>query len=364
MGKRINFICNYASMYAGNFIPSILNLCEKLSFESIVFSFPIEAEDRNWIKYIKSKGYTVFFYRNKFFKKDIRAINKNNGIDVVYTHFISGLKIKMVAPFNHHIKLFIHIHSDFSGNNKLSIKQRIKRVIENKLIRRDATYIFVSESLYFKDKSKNKFFVRNALCLDRIISNKLDSETFLNRYGIERQHTVFLLFGWSPYIKGVDIAVKSFLNLPDNLQNKAKFIIVHGKDDGRKKCIEYLTNRLGNDSFLSNSSILFVPPMEDIFSLYSLSDVYVLASRSEGFTYSILESLFLNLQCIVNDIEGCAWAKQYENCLFFKTNDVDDLSQQLKRCIGTKREHKKNYDIAKRFDINEWSNEIKGILEK
>ena len=158
------------------------------------------------------------------------------------------------------------------------------------------------------------------------------------------------------------MAVKSFLSFPANLQEKAKFIVVHGKDDGRKKCIDFLISKLGNDSFLNNSNIIFIPPEEDVFSLYNISDVYVMASRSEGFSYSLLESIYFDLHCIVSDIDGCAWAKQYKNCLFFKTDDMHSLSQLFKKCIGFKSEHNKNADILSTYDINAWSKTIKRIL--
>lgn len=364
MERRVNIICNYASIYAGNFIPSILNLCEKLESKHIVFSFPIEAENRNWITHIKSKGYSVFFYQNKFFKKDIRRINHENRINIVYTHFISGLKIKTVVPFNRRVKLFIHVHSDFSGNKKSTLKQRLKRTIEKRFIRKDAKYIFVSEPLYLADCSKNKYYVHNALCLERIFANELDKKMFLKEYAIDEQKTIFLLFGWSPYIKGVDLAVKSFLNLPEELQKKAELIIVYGKDDGRTNCIDFLVKQIGNNSFLENRNIIFIHPEEDIFSLYRLADVYVMSSRSEGFSYSLLESLYFNLKCIVNDIEGCAWAKQYLNCLFFPINSVDGLTQSFKQCIGSKNKHGVNSDIEKEFNIDNWSSKIKNIIEK
>lgn len=364
MEKRINIICNYSSLYAGNFIPSILNLCEKLTFSYIVLSFPVESKNRSWIDFIKSKGYPVFFYENKHFKKDISSINRENHINVVYSHFISGLKIKNALLFYRRIKLFIHIHSDFSGNNKLSLSRKIKKIIEKKLVRTDASYIFVSKPLYSKDKSKNKYYVHNALCLDRIFTKEINYESFLEKYHINKDDTVFLLFGWSPYVKGVDLAVKAFLSLPNNLQNKAKFMIVYGKDDGKKKCIEFLIEQLRDKTFLDNHNLVFVPPQEDVFSLYTISDVYVMSSRSEGFSYSLLESLYFDLKCLVNDIEGCAWAKQIDNCLFFKTNSIDELSQLIKNNIGVKSEHNKNPNILKEFDINEWSKEIKSILEK
>ena len=362
MEKRINIICNYSSLYAGNFIPSILKLCEKLDFEVIVFSFPVEAENRNWVEYIKSKGYKVFFYRKKFFNKDIKLINSRNSINVIYTHFISGLKIKMVVPFNRRIKLFIHVHSDFSGNKKISLKRRIITMFERMFIRTDAIYIFVSKPLCLKSKFKHRFFVQNALCLDRIVARELNIDDFLKRNNIHKQDTIFLLFGWSPYVKGVDLAVKSFMSVPDDLQNKAKLIIVHGKDDGKRECINYLVDRLHDKSFLNNQNIIFIPPEEDVFSLYNISDIYIMASRSEGFSYSTLESLFFNLLCIVNDIEGVAWAKQFKSCLFFKRDSVIDLANLIKKCIGTKSLHKKKNDIAKKYDIEEWANKIKTIL--
>lgn len=364
MAKRINIICEYSSIYGGNFIPSILNLCEKLQYELIVFSFPLESKNRNWIKVIESKGYKVCYYDKKAFKKDISTINKSNNIDVIYTHFISGLKIKTVVPFNRRIKLFIHIHSDFTGNKQLSFKQKVKKFVETRFIRRDATYIFVSNPLFLKDKSKHKYFVRNALCLNRILAEQIDKADFLKEHHINQEDTVFLLFGWSPYIKGVDLAVKAFLNLPEHIQSKIKFIIVHGRDDGYKKCVDYLIKEIGNDSFLSNKNIIFVPPTEDVFSLYELSDIYLMTSRSEGFSYSLMEALYFNLNCIVNDIEGCAWAKKIGNCSFFKTNDINELSKLMERSVGTKCKHEHNNKIVAEYNIDDWSNKIREILER
>ena len=79
-------------------------------------------------------------------------------------------------------------------------------------------------------------------------SDKPDT-IFKKENDIKDSHTVFLMFAWSPYIKGVDVAVKAFLNLTEEEKEKVRFIIVHGRGDGYLKCIDYLADKLGNKDF-------------------------------------------------------------------------------------------------------------------
>ena len=364
--KSINIVCYYASEYAGNFIPSILHLSESIkSKKRIIFTFPKEAENRYWIKHIREKGYDVFFISNfsnkHVFKKELREINKDNNVNIVYTHFVSGLKAKSVYPFSHKIKLVIHVHSDFTGSRSHSFKRKLLRFLEFNLIRRDAKYIFVSK--YLCPKVNKRFFaINNAVCVDRIVDKALDIKDFKVQNYISDNDTTFLIFGWSPFIKGVDIAVKAYLDLPAELKNKAKLIIVHGRNDGYERCINFLKTKLQSDEFLNEKSIVFVKPLEDVFSLYSMTDVFVSASRSEGFSYSVIEALYFGNQCLVSDIKGTIWSKDYDNVSVFHSENSDELSKLMAECLSEKKKKILNTKIIDDFSIEEWSKKIGQIL--
>lgn len=365
MAKNINIVCFYASEYAGNFIPSLLHFagsCDKNI--NIIFTFPKEAENRYWIKFLEQRKYKVFFlssFKGKTFKKELKKINKENNINVLYSHFVSGLKIKAVYPFNKKMKLIIHVHSDFSGSKKVSFKRRIRRFFELSILRKDADYIFVGDSLSFKH-GEHFHSVTNALCLDRIVNQKLDIELFKKENDIKDSHTVFLMFAWSPYIKGVDVAVKAFLNLSEEEKEKVRFVIVHGRGDGYLKCIDYLSEKLGNKDFLNEKHIKYVKPVEDMFALYSISDVFISASRSEGFSYAILESLYLGLNSIISNIKGSIWAASYPLVDVFESENSMELYKLIKNKIGSKSGKHLNEKIAIDYNINKWCESIKKIV--
>lgn len=361
---RINIICDYSSVYGGNFIPSIFSLTKLLLEQNcfVLFTFPIEAKDRNWTYYLIDSGFNVHFasFEKKKFKKEIKKINKENQINTIYTHFVSGLKIKLLYLFSKKMRIFVHVHSDFSGGQKRSIYLRIKNFFEHKVLRKDSTYIFVSKKMKEIYQNKRYMFVPNALCLDRIPCKKNDIELIKNQLLIDDKETVYLTFGWSPFVKGTDIAVKSFIESCKD-SNNAKLIVVYGKGDGYKKCIKFLKENV-DENILSNERVAFLPPSEDVFSYYQISDVFISSSRSEGFSYSILESLFFNLKVISSDIPGVSWSKKYPDVLFFQKDNVIECSERIKSLIGFKKTNRINEKLADEYNIEIWSTTIAHII--
>ncbi len=353
--KTINIVCHYASIYGGNFIPSMLYFANSNREKyRILFTFPFQAKDRNWANYIISCGYKIEFidFSDKTFKKEIKRVNKNYCVDIMYTHFLSGLRVKSVYPLNKKIKLVIHIHSDFTGGAKLNVYSKIKCFVEHKILRKDARYIFVSEEEKKKYKNKKYLYLPNALCLDRVPCQNIDLLNFKNKHQIPQNSTLFLTFGWSPFIKGVDITVASFLKSENA---NSRLIVVYGKDDGYKKCVEFLTKCLGGNDFLNDKQIIFIKPEDDIFSLYRLCDVFISSSRSEGFSYSILEALYFNLKVISSDISGVKWSKKYKNISFFKSEDKESLASLISQFHGFKKGSILNKELLEDYNIKKWS---------
>ena len=361
MNKNINIICKYASEYGGNFIPSILFLAKELrKNRKVIFTFPEETKSRFWIKKIQDEGFRVYFFKTNF-KKEIISINKKEEIGYSYFHFISGLRAKLIYPFSRKMKLIIHVHSDFTGNKSISWKRKIKYFVEYNLLRRDAKYVFVSESLFNK-KKKTFHSVSNCLCIDRIFESSVDIESFKIKNGISNNDTVFLLFGWSPYIKGVDIAIRAFEQIVNEGNKGYKLVIIHGRGNGRENCINYLKESLGDDKFLYNKNIIFEKPVEDVFSLFRLSDVLILSSRSEGFSYSVLEALYFNLRVLSSDIKACQWANGYDNFATFKSENYLELADLLKKNISFKKKEYFNKDILEKYSPEKWAESIIDII--
>lgn len=360
--KRINIACNYSSVYSGNFIPSMFELAKKLRDDvHVVFSFPIAAKDRYWVSYLKENGFEVYYFRNSSKSavvKDIKKINKTNKINCLYTHFLSMSIVKLCCLFSKKIELIMHIHSDFrNGNNFIGFFTKIRNLIFKKIFRRDASFIYVSETLMSEDNNANSYYVRNALCINRIVNKSItiDDEAFNNNY------IKILMFGWSPETKGVDIVCDAFTNLTDVIKNKYMLYIV-ADENGTAKCAEFVNQRLKID-VLKEKNIVFIEPTEDVFGLFERTDIFISASRSEGFSYSILEALYFGLCVFSSDIDGTRWSSKY-GAKLFDINKIDELKRLMTELSDCKTKKKKNEFILSDFSIDTWVSDIKKIILK
>lgn len=362
--KVINIASSYSSKYAGNFIPSLFALAKKLKENyQVIFSFPTSARNRFWVDYLLKNGFKVFFFINSSNKKMIKSlkrINKENGVSLFYSHFISTPIVKMLSPISHKLKLILHIHSDFRcGSNKLSFSSKIKRFVFDKCVRRDASYIYVSDVMKSEDNNCNSYYVRNALNVDRIISNeqknKLDESIF------SKEKIKFLTFGWSPETKGIDIVCDAFIRMKEEDRKKAILFIVVD-ENGEEKCINFV-NKAINVDIEKYENIVLLEPQEDVFELYRQCDVFISSSRSEGFSYSILEALYFGLDVLASDIDGTRWAHNLGTKLF-SIKDTNELTNLMRTSLALNRCPKvMQTDLAKLFSISTWVNEISSIIE-
>ena len=363
--KTINIVSHYGSIYGGNFIPSILDLCMTLKSDyNIVLSFPLEAKSRYWINYLLSLGIDIRFFRTGSpFQtiKDIKKINKTDNVDVVYTHFISPLLIKLACLFSKKIKLVIHIHSDFTGGKKEGALKRTKSYIADHLLRKGAYYIFVSEQMYTHFKLNKSIYLPNAYSPNRIPCNKFNIDCFKKKHNIASNDVILLFFGWSPYVKGADIVINAFLN---SKQSNKKLIVVHKRGNGKEIIDNYLKDKVPGE-YKHNNNIIFLPPQEDSQSLFEMSDVFISASRSEGFSYSILEAMINGDVILMSDISGTKWALKYDYVYDYQVEDYKLLAKlidNVKSPYQNKIESRKN-KLLKEYNIDKWADTIKLILK-
>lgn len=60
---NVLFLCEYQSLYSGNFIPSLVALEEGLKEKNIacVYAFPKQAKARDWVRVMEAKGKKIIF---------------------------------------------------------------------------------------------------------------------------------------------------------------------------------------------------------------------------------------------------------------------------------------------------------------
>jgi glycosyltransferase involved in cell wall biosynthesis len=365
---KLLFLCSYAAPYGGNFIPSLLALDVELGRHGIkcAYAFPTEAEGRPWIAQLKAAGKDVLcidFHLAKLkFVKELEAITTAKQISIIYAHFTSVLPLEIFANLHREIRVFIHIHSDFSAGKK-SLKQTVHQFLLYRVLSRHVYFFSVSPA-FVEYNTKRVSLIPNGLAKNRLACEHEGGASIRKRYQVADGEILCEIFGWSQVVKGVDIAVNAIKLLNERNNVPVKLAIVCGATapvEHMKKWIAEHTECSGNEPYL-----LYFEPCEDVFSYHEAADILLSASRSEGFPYSILEMLSLGKRCVISNISGTEWAKKYETTFSFATEDVDSCVAAILQAIeyGCQKNMRVAQQVNSEYSIERWVEEIAEKLKQ
>lgn len=360
--KKMLFFCGYKSLYGGNFVPSLMALEDKLKIYGVncVYVFPKEAQDRKWIEFLKAERKRVLFFdfnlKNLEFCYELSRIVKENQIDYIYSHFAPILKVELFSKLNKDICVFIHIHSDFSAG-KPSINSKIKNFLMYKLFSGDVFFFGVSKD-FVQYNNKKIYYVPNGLAKRRVVSDHVGGKTIREQNEVLESETLCEIFAWSPIVKGLDIAVNAIKTLNEEDNVAIKLSIICGREMTIPKMKEWVSNNTkcsGEENYL-----LYFEPREDVFSYHEAADILLATSRSEGFPYAVMEMLSLGKKCVVSDVPGLNWTKEYETVFPFQTESIDGCIKAIRNAINSERQLDMNVaeSIQKNYSIDIWTDSI------
>ena len=323
-------VCAFAAPTAGNFIPALLKLENRLKENNVntIYAFPERAKDKDWC--IKIQQYAKVYFlpeanaRIKYETyKIFKRIYKENKIDIVHSHFeLYDIPSTMMAPKG--VKIFWHLHDAIKElYEKADRKHRILYKLQYGFCGKKARMLTVSQKhadfvidLGFSAKSVH--YIPNGIDLDRIEKN-----------GFATSQKDFLMFGWEVYRKGVDILVEA----AKEIEVPFKVMLV-----GHDVCKEYLNEVSAPDS------IVYTEPVKNINELYSKSYAFLHISRAEGLSYALLEAIYYGLPIICSDIPENMFAKEFKNVFWMKTGDYHSLKSVILELLN-------NRNVVKAQDV-------------
>ena len=367
---KIFILTNYASVYGGNFIPS-MEAFAQYSIDKgneVGFALDIKAKERIWCKSIQEK-YPIYFVKNKGSRKDAKELNqyiKENGYDCVYSHFSYFYIACILCMINPHLAVVCHKHTDIGS--ELTLKRKIRLAIKKRFFYRNMSLIFVSERLRkfeLMEGKANSYWLPNALVTTRFQKSKKETfrQELRSNLGIRLNDPVVLMFGWHTQVKGVDIALKAFKDLLHQHPNAHLLLVTssaQGEDGTRKIAREFV-----DDDTLSK--VIFLPPSQEVEKYHAAADIFLSSSRSEGFSYSILEALYLGELVVSSDLDGVQWAKKYRTVEFFPSEDIQLCSKMLDKSINniTAKQSdiiETSMRVENDYEISEWVEKVYRIL--
>jgi glycosyltransferase involved in cell wall biosynthesis len=133
---------------------------------------------------------------------------------------------------------------------------------------------------------------------------------FRKRYNIGADDRVVLFLGRIDRVKGLDLLVKAFNGIKNNLANST--LVIAGPDDGFLPELKPLVRKFGLENAVVFTGLL---QGRDKLEAYVDADVFVLPSSYEIFGITILEALACGTPVVVTDRCGLAEAVEGEGGL-------------------------------------------------
>lgn len=351
--KNVLLICGYAAPYKGNFILSLEYLEDTYKDGKMVYMFPSNAKNVAWMADYQ-ENHCVYFMSMGFFGKKVnRKILKElknilliEDIKIIHTHFLVYNYSLFVSKhtFAKSIRMIAHIHNQFAIPTTKSAPIK-KFVMEHSYDTIVGVSKSVADGLNRSIKHKNITYIDNAICFSR-----LDSYEKISLRDNENQK-VILMAGWPALVKGVDIAAQAILELRNDGCDIKLCIMQSGDFEQTQHCV---TEAIG--SYPDWVEIL--PPREDVATYYNAADIFLSASRTEAFSYCLVEAAYCTPMLITSDIPGPSDLK-IDGMERFVSENVEDLVHKIKELLIISIDvEERKYNVIRSYDLRSWTSAI------
>lgn len=279
--------------------------------------------------------------------------------DIIHSH-VGPWCSYFVIPAAKKLKLPIVTTEHYSGltnGNKTDLKfRREKYVIENS----DLT-IFVGSN--FKNYVLG---TTNAIGETEVIPNMIDSKAFSYvQPKIDRKNVRFLTACRLVSLKKVENIIEAFHQEFDVKEN-VEYLIAG--DGPMKATLMELVHKLDEDKRIK---FLGSYKREEVLSLFSSSDIFVLTSQFETFGIVYLEALMCGIPCIATKGQGADDIINNTNGFTVEYGNVGELRKKMRYLFNNINKYDRNEIIkntASRFDKDvvcaQLEEEYKKILQK
>ncbi|HSW53682.1 MAG TPA: glycosyltransferase [Ignavibacteriaceae bacterium] len=179
----------------------------------------------------------------------------------------------------------------------------------------------VAENLINEGIKKSKVLViHNTTEIPGNISN-ISGEQIRNHYGMKDKIVLGISSWFHKERKGFDILFEAFSKLDDRFV----LLIIGIPKENQKAVVEYAST-FG----ISEEKIIMPGFIDNIYEYYKAMDIFLLPSRSEGFSLALLEAAASGLPIIASDILGNdEFIEHKKNGLLFNLAKPDELTQHV-----------------------------------
>lgn len=301
-------------------------------------------EDRSWLHKFTAMGVELHCVRRPASNWDLAAVRRIRALcrrvrpqilhcDNIHLPPLAGAWLARVPVRIWHKRSMNHA---FEEGRRASLKDRIG--ITTRLSCWLATGIIavsnaVKDELVALRMPADKILVRHnprRLGAARSDANRAEVRATWN-FGAS--DVVIITVGRAAPVKGWDILVRAFRRVAD-VDPRARLLLVgsHGAP-GEKAFTEALKGYLAEHRL--KSRVTFAGYVTDLEPVLRASDLYVSPSRSEGFSYALVEALEAGLPCVTTRVGIAEDALRHgENGFLVERGDEEGLARAMLELVG------------------------------
>ncbi len=322
--RKIGFVINYVVKNGPSSV--ILNIIKNLDREKIEPSVItlFEGNDQEVIHYLETCNVKVHQCKTLSRMKCICGINKEfdkiietEKYDVLHTHgFIPDiLSARIKLPINKISTIHNNMFEDY-----LDVYGKLKSKVFIKMhlcaLQKIDKSICCSKSVY----DVMKKYIENISYICNGIECREVQKTITRReLNIPENARVFLYSGVLNTRKNIVWLIQNFVKY----HNNEEYLIVLGSGALEKECFD-----------CSDENVMMLGFQQNPLEFMSLSDIYISASKSEGFSMSVLEALSQGLGLLLSDIPSHREVFEISKSLYlgelFSENDFESALKKLR----------------------------------
>jgi glycosyltransferase involved in cell wall biosynthesis len=358
-------VCNYHGPYPGTFIPTLVAVGRSVEERLGVryhCAFPSSMRDRPWVGLFAEAGLECSFLEETLSAAaTIRELSQTVATlraRLVRSHFSHWDLYASVAAKRSGASSVWHMHSGRGAGGRTA-KTHAKDIIKGRILGR-----ILCDRVFAVSHEIKRLAESRGIPADRVevVLNGIDVARFAAipsrasaraQLGLDRLRPLCLGFAWSPRTKGADVLVEAARPLAE----AGKLIVL------------LVGPRELADSFEETKPWLHVvDPVDDVAVLFAAADVFVSASRDEGFSYAIGEAMAAGLPVISSHIPGPSAYFEAEGVTTFPSENVAalraSLESVLSRSDGSSVGDMNREFVQRHFSIESHVDRVTGLFAK
>jgi glycosyltransferase involved in cell wall biosynthesis len=339
---KIGFVINYITNNGpSNVVLDIIRNLDREQYNIFLITL-FEGNDDSIVADLQKNGVRVFpcktLSRAKCLlgkDREFQEIVQREGFDIIHSHgFIPDILSSRVKTS---VKKISTLHNNMFEDyvqtyGKLKAKIFIRMHLD--ALKKMDCCVGCSKSVYqvMQKYLRNVTFIRNG------IKPKIAKHTVTRKeLNIPEDAVVFVFSGGLSFGKNVQFLVQNFVQY----HNINEFLVLLGDGSEREACEQ-----------MADDHIKLLGFQDDPAAYYNISDIYASASRSEGFSISVLEALSCGLGLFLSDIPSHREVIDMGRDLYLGENfSIQDDGRSFSTAIKKLREkyNKIDKEVIKNF---------------